>query len=247
METFSAILAICAGNSPVTGEFPAQRSVTRSFDVFFHLRLNKRLSKRSEAGDLRRHRAHYDVSVMIWVNIAAGDGLMPDGTKQFNSLRRYRYNFHDWHGLQRFALDCRYILKQSPYATMNAHSNGKVVIVTALSSPEVLRNVKATVCKASGDVTVPWSLRFCLHASLWWFTRVGGIVMSPEHRSVSIQWQLDCLLNSFCRPTTKTARQQCFTGPLCGESSVNQWLTEDSPYKVPVMQTTFSDHDDVMW
>ena len=47
METFSALLAICAGNSPVTGEFPAQRPVTRSFDVFFDLRLNKRLSKQS--------------------------------------------------------------------------------------------------------------------------------------------------------------------------------------------------------
>ena len=45
METFSALLAICVGNSPVTGEFPAQRPVTRSFDVFFDLRLNKRLSK----------------------------------------------------------------------------------------------------------------------------------------------------------------------------------------------------------
>ena len=45
METFSALLAICAGNSPVTGELPAQRPVTRSFDVFFDLRLNKRLSK----------------------------------------------------------------------------------------------------------------------------------------------------------------------------------------------------------
>ena len=45
--TFSASLAICAGNSPVTGEFPAQRPVTRSFDVFFDLRQNKRLSKQS--------------------------------------------------------------------------------------------------------------------------------------------------------------------------------------------------------
>ena len=45
METFSALLAIRAGNSPVSGEFPAQRPVTRSFDVFFDLRLNKRLSK----------------------------------------------------------------------------------------------------------------------------------------------------------------------------------------------------------
>ena len=43
----SALLAICAGNSPVTGEFPAQRPVTRSFDVFLDLRLNKRLSKHS--------------------------------------------------------------------------------------------------------------------------------------------------------------------------------------------------------
>ena len=47
METFSALLAICAGNSPVPGEFPAQRPVTRSFDIFFDLRLNNRLSKQS--------------------------------------------------------------------------------------------------------------------------------------------------------------------------------------------------------
>ena len=38
---------LCGGNSPVPGEFPTQRPVTRSFDVFFELRLNKRLSKQS--------------------------------------------------------------------------------------------------------------------------------------------------------------------------------------------------------
>ena len=47
MEPFSALLAICAGNSPVTGELPAQRPMTRSFDVFFDLRLDERLSKQS--------------------------------------------------------------------------------------------------------------------------------------------------------------------------------------------------------
>ena len=47
MKTFSALIALCAGNSPVTSEFPSQRPVTRSFDVFFVLRLNKRLSKKS--------------------------------------------------------------------------------------------------------------------------------------------------------------------------------------------------------
>ena len=45
MEKFSALLAICAGNKPVAGEFPAQRPVTRSFGVFFDLHAKKRLSK----------------------------------------------------------------------------------------------------------------------------------------------------------------------------------------------------------
>ena len=50
METFSALLAICAGNSPFTGEFPTQRPVTRSFDVYFDLRPNKRLMKKQSWG-----------------------------------------------------------------------------------------------------------------------------------------------------------------------------------------------------
>ena len=49
MEKFSVLLDLCVGNSPVTGEFPAQRPVTRSFDVFFDL----------------RHHAHHDVIVMF--------------------------------------------------------------------------------------------------------------------------------------------------------------------------------------
>ena len=47
MQTLPALLAICVGNSPVTGEFPAQRSATRSFGVFLVLGLNKRFSKQS--------------------------------------------------------------------------------------------------------------------------------------------------------------------------------------------------------
>ena len=45
MEIYSALLAICAGNSPVTCELSTQRPVTQSFGVFFDLRLNKRLRK----------------------------------------------------------------------------------------------------------------------------------------------------------------------------------------------------------
>ena len=66
METFSALLAICAGNSPVPGEFPTQRPVTRSFDVYFDLRPNKRLSKQwwgwwfeTQSWSLWHHRNEY--------------------------------------------------------------------------------------------------------------------------------------------------------------------------------------------
>ena len=69
MEAFYALLAIWAGNSPVTGEFPAQRPVTRSFDVFFDLRLNEGWVNNREAGDLRRHRAHHDVTIMRYGHI----------------------------------------------------------------------------------------------------------------------------------------------------------------------------------
>ena len=74
METFSALLALCAGNSPVTGELAAQRPVTQSFDVFFDLRLNKQLSKQPWG-----RWSHYDVIVMLiwhasqpWIPIDVG-------------------------------------------------------------------------------------------------------------------------------------------------------------------------------
>ena len=64
METFSALLALCAGNSPVTCEFPTQRPVARSFDVsLIYVWINDWVNNR-EAGDLRRYRGHYDVTVM---------------------------------------------------------------------------------------------------------------------------------------------------------------------------------------
>ena len=67
MKTFSALLAICAENSPVPGEFSTQRPVTRSFDVYFDLRPNKGLSKQlwgwwfeTQSCPLWRHRNDID-------------------------------------------------------------------------------------------------------------------------------------------------------------------------------------------
>ena len=75
IETFSALLAICAGNSPVNDEFPAQRPVTRSFDVFFDLRRNKRLSKQSRSRwfetlsrPLWRHSNGHSTGAVVYVD-----------------------------------------------------------------------------------------------------------------------------------------------------------------------------------
>ena len=66
MEIFSALLAICAGNSPVTGEFPAHKGKWRRALMFSLICawINGWVNTR-EAGDLRRHRTHCDVTVMM--------------------------------------------------------------------------------------------------------------------------------------------------------------------------------------
>ena len=86
METFSALLVICAGNSPVPGEFPTHRPVTRSFDVYFDLRPNKRPSKQSwgwwfetPSRPLWRHRNEGSNCLNQWIpfdwRICASSGL----------------------------------------------------------------------------------------------------------------------------------------------------------------------------
>ena len=70
METFTILLALCVGNSLVTGEFPSQRPMMKSFDIFFDLCLNKWLNKQSGHQCLRCHHTHYDATVMarqVWV------------------------------------------------------------------------------------------------------------------------------------------------------------------------------------
>ena len=93
METLSALLAICARNSPVIGEFPSQRPETRSFDVFLDLRPNKRVNNR-KAGDLRRHRAHHDVTVMMMK------------TKKINETLQMKWNVGLLRGRYRRLLGC---------------------------------------------------------------------------------------------------------------------------------------------
>ena len=83
METFSALLAICAGNSPANGEIPAQRPVTRSFDVYFDLRLDIRLSKQ-----YWRHLTHYDVIVICDDCVAYRRASLIVGGKMLDFFQR---------------------------------------------------------------------------------------------------------------------------------------------------------------
>ena len=58
------VTGLCEGNSPVTGEFPSQRPVTRSFDVFFDCAWINIWANNDHAGDLKRNCANYDVTLM---------------------------------------------------------------------------------------------------------------------------------------------------------------------------------------
>ena len=65
METFSVKLTICAGNSPVTGKSctKANDAELRCFSLICAW-LNGWVNNR-ETGDLRRHRAYYDATIMV--------------------------------------------------------------------------------------------------------------------------------------------------------------------------------------
>ena len=124
METFSALLAICAGNSPVTGEFPTQRPVTRSFEIFFDLRLHKRLSKQSwgwwfetPSCSLWRHRNDWDCLVTLWSSdpyVRAPRMFLQwraiSNRFKVLSLTQYKWGNvikHIFNQIQRFILDIR--------------------------------------------------------------------------------------------------------------------------------------------
>ena len=85
MKTFSALLALCAQNSLIIGEFPSKRPVTRSFDVSFDMCLNNGWANNREDGDLRLNLAHDDVSVMQWTSITGDVALFNNG-KRSNTL-----------------------------------------------------------------------------------------------------------------------------------------------------------------
>ena len=92
---FPPYWALCEGNPPVIGEFPSQRPVTRSFDVFFHLRLNQRLCKQSRRRwfDTPSHSLwrHCYVFRYYWPFVSGTTCYLPSLTKagQCNVIRSF--------------------------------------------------------------------------------------------------------------------------------------------------------------
>ena len=74
MKTFS--WHFVRGNPPITGGFPSPRPVTRSFDVFVDLRLNKRLSKQPRRRRFetppRSSRCHCNANELRWLAWMSG-------------------------------------------------------------------------------------------------------------------------------------------------------------------------------
>ena len=139
METSSALLALCVGNSPVTGEFPSQRPVTRSFGLFFDVRLKKRLSKQprrwwfempsrslwrhcNDIGSLLVHVAccgllspsHYLNQITLILNCTITRTLRCDFNMKTNTLFEWKCSLHKMHCIAGLCntIDCRYIAVQ---------------------------------------------------------------------------------------------------------------------------------------
>ena len=77
MEIFSALLAVCARNSLVTGEFPSKRPVERSFDIYLTRALNKRLSKQSRGWWLVTPSSSLWRQCDVWLSEMWRTGLAP--------------------------------------------------------------------------------------------------------------------------------------------------------------------------
>ena len=135
METFSALLALCTGNSLVTGDFPSQRPATRSFDVFCDLRLNKRLSKRPCNGchksSLTWAIRYCDVMVTDCSRVVSKDAFMITTTLLTRTA---------WHGRSSSLV---FITVTSWWARWRLKSPASLLFAQLLVQAQIKENIKA--------------------------------------------------------------------------------------------------------
>ena len=230
METFSALLAICAGNSAVPGQFPHKGQwrgalMFSSIWVWINGWVNSR-----EAGDLRCYCTHYDVIVMV------------------NAWNWSTRNWTHYHLKKSISKPCTYFMGLTPLhwctirpilslisARINNHRPSIVWHGIVFSFPNF------------NGCTVDiweWSRSFISHLimdviiypyrDLSWSMSVNGF--SGSH-AISNHQQLHSLMN---KPTPEKTLL-CITDRLWGESTSDQLV--DSTHKLPVIWKVFPHYD----
>ena len=136
METFSALLALCAGNSPVPVN-SAHKGQWRGALMFSLIcaRINDWVNSR-EAGDLRRHRGHYDVNVMQWANNGARVAADPTSIAAPLSVAAELKVCVSYFDLSYHPSHCNRIKYQSPHKTYG-HSLRDLAPVKSLLGPGI--------------------------------------------------------------------------------------------------------------
>ena len=119
-KTFSASLALCEGNSPVTGEFPSQRPVTRSVDVFFDLHLNKWLSIRSWGW---------------WFDTLSRPLLRHSNEMDFGTYRLFPEMNQKWQKLPKLIVSDHHLIKELSFFPMSIVPQGNLPIRSKLCHP----------------------------------------------------------------------------------------------------------------
>ena len=94
-ENIFRVTGPLCGEFTGTGEFPAQRPVTRSFRMFslICVWVNGWVNNR-EAGDLRRYRAHYDVTLIVLAIASASKVTLNNVDGIFTRTNEILWGYH---------------------------------------------------------------------------------------------------------------------------------------------------------
>ena len=166
IETWSALLALCARNSLVTSEFPSQSPVTRSFDIFFDLPLNKRLSKQSQrqwfktpSRSLWRHCNDLSADKLSWrMRVkSVGTKVPQQNYQEFNHKEHIQIKYH---------------LKSKSFHWIKHNIVCKISAFIIFKHPSVKRRHRQIAAPSISELKHPWHQSQCTKVVFSWTTLV---------------------------------------------------------------------------
>ena len=107
VETFSALLALCKGDPPVTGGYPHKGQWREALTFSLICAWTNGWANNRDAGDLRRHHVHYGVTVMMRTTRA----LVPEENQSYS---RWSFSHHP-----------PLLFGRSPLNTLRPRQNGR--------------------------------------------------------------------------------------------------------------------------